>query len=441
MKNLILIILILAFWGCSKDEGKFGIAMPPENITFRAIAGGAVMYYKLPAERDINSVNVRYKDAFGNDMLCSGSYASDSLTLYGFNEAQHNVRALVTLCGRNNLESAPTEVFFDTEDSGPVAFFDNVEVLSGWEGFIVTYTAPEDVRGIAHIFYVGDDPLTGEPDTILVKSFPIRAGTETISIRQQQKKQVNDIVIRTEDFRGYMVKQQVWHGIETLESALLKYPAFDFEDPEKLSIEDPQWYLGYEYLFDGNTKGHMFAPETEMRFYTAGPACLDRTLFILDFHDPKIIAAIRFYSMLWVERDFPFEGDPGPAEFPYFSIFDNFYTFPLMLPCNLTVYASNDKNTWIEIGSFEDGAKSTHESRWCYRTVGFEYKFVLEDMSEYDEADPIYIEVAVPPREGFRYLKVIIHKFYDYEEGKGRGYNNLGNYIYLQEVEIYTEKK
>ena len=86
------------------------------------------MHYKLPSDGDILYIRVRYKDAFGKSMICSGSYACDSLVLLGFNEAQKGVSAQVTLCNNDDLESEPVEVTFDTRDSGPVSFFDHLEV-------------------------------------------------------------------------------------------------------------------------------------------------------------------------------------------------------------------------------------------------------------------------------------------------------------------------
>ena len=129
MKKLIYILLTLSiFYGCQEDkEVGFDITIPQENISFQPTAGGAIMRYRLPADPDILSIRVRYQDAFGKEILRTGSYACDSLFLVGFNEARQGVLASITLCNRNNVESAPLEIAFDTKDSGPVAFFEQLE--------------------------------------------------------------------------------------------------------------------------------------------------------------------------------------------------------------------------------------------------------------------------------------------------------------------------
>lgn len=58
------------------------------------------MRYRLPADPDILSIRVRYQDAFGKEILRTGSYACDSLFLVGFNEARQGVLASITLASK-----------------------------------------------------------------------------------------------------------------------------------------------------------------------------------------------------------------------------------------------------------------------------------------------------------------------------------------------------
>lgn len=164
-----LLALLWLFAACQNDENFFDASMPMEDISFRAVGGGAVMTYKLPANPDIISIRVRYQDTQGNNMLKVGSYTTDILLLNGFNEARKGISAQVTLCDKNDVESAPMYFTFDTEDSGPITFFEHLNVAGGWNGFQVSYDLPYDVDGLAHVFYIGKKPGTQISDTILMR--------------------------------------------------------------------------------------------------------------------------------------------------------------------------------------------------------------------------------------------------------------------------------
>lgn len=61
----------------------FDTDMLAENISFKPIAGGAIMHYKLPDDDEVFSLKVRYTDAEGNEVLREGSYACDSILIAG----------------------------------------------------------------------------------------------------------------------------------------------------------------------------------------------------------------------------------------------------------------------------------------------------------------------------------------------------------------------
>ena len=434
MKNIMLIsLLILGLWGCQDDEATFDISMSKENLSFRPTAGGAMMYYELPVSADVLAIRVRYTDAFGQEIMRTGSYACDSLQLVGFNEAQKGVQARITLCDRNNVESEPIEVVFDTEDSGPVAFFKDLEVTPSWNGFKIKYTVSGEVNGMAHVLYVGKNPQTQEPDTLLVKSFVIEEGTETRAFSLQQSAPANQIVIRTEDFRGYIVKQKIWENVEAYNTAKLDPSKYEFKDPFELSIEDSKALLGKEYLFDGDTKGETcFGLYETYKTYLAGPGCVGKPLFILDLKEPKLVSEIRLYAMLYM-RDIPYYTEDG-----FGDIWDEEYMSKL--PCDLTVYGSNDKdneNSWQELYHFKQDPELERDSRWCFRCIGGAWKYQLETRAEVESADPSYISLPLSADgEALRYMKIVVNKtFVDYY-----GYERYDQYVTLHELEVYTKK-
>lgn len=159
-------------------------------------------------------LNIRYKDYAGHEILRTSSALKDSVVLEGFNEAKQNVPAEVRFVKRDGEESAPIAVSFSTEDSAPYAFFNNVKVLSGWNGFSILTDNTTNAKGMAHIYYLGTDPLSGQPDTILIKTVNITEGKDTLNFELKQKSEDNTIVIRTEDYRGYMVREQAWSHVK-----------------------------------------------------------------------------------------------------------------------------------------------------------------------------------------------------------------------------------
>ena len=41
-----------------------------------------------------------------------------------------------------------------------------------------------------------------------------KGGADTLTFSLENPKETTDVVIRTEDFRGYMVSERVWEGVE-----------------------------------------------------------------------------------------------------------------------------------------------------------------------------------------------------------------------------------
>lgn len=229
-KLLLLIIVGLSLFAC-KDDEVISFDVPVEfrqELSFRPIPGGSVMHYYLPANSDIFGVRVRYNDARGMEVVKEGSYLTDSIQLLGFNEARQGVTAQLSFFNNQMAESEPMEITFDTYDSAPVAFFDSLTVTPFWGGFSVSYRSPETVQGMAHVFYIGTNPLTKQPDSILMASTPIVEGGDTLNFVLQQKQESTTVVVRTEDYRGYRVKQEIFPDLPCLYMDTLTPADFDF---------------------------------------------------------------------------------------------------------------------------------------------------------------------------------------------------------------------
>lgn len=202
MKNTIwILILFLGILGCNDDDNVFDSSISREDISFKAVPGGAVMYYNLKEIEDVFAIRARYTDVMGKTITIEGTYLSDSLELVGFNEAREDVPVYISLLNRREEVSNEMELSFNTEDSAPAAFFKSVEVTPGWGGFQLTYDSPE-ATGYAHVFYLGENPFTHKMDSIWLTTLAIAQGHNSYIFSLQQEKDYNTIIITTEDFPG-----------------------------------------------------------------------------------------------------------------------------------------------------------------------------------------------------------------------------------------------
>ncbi len=455
MKKIIYFLLFLTcLTACKEEENTFQPAIGSEAFSFKPTSGGAIMHYRLPADKDIMGLNIRYKDFQGKGILRSASALCDSMELVGFNKAEENIPAEVRLVKRNGEESTPIAVTFSTNDSAPYAFFDNLRVTSGWNGFAVLTDNPSNATGMAHVFYLGKNPLTGEADTILVSSFNITSGKDTLNFSLQQKSDVNTIIVRTEDYRGYMVREESYPNIASYNTQKLNPEKFDFFFDK--TIENADERLGKEYLFDGDTKGiTYFDDERNNKHYNmflAGPEAMGIPMYI-DMHDNKLTAEVRMYAMINISRGIGISGN-------YNRLFQGLY-YADKLPCKVEVYAAKDDHgtagnwdskQWEKVSSYTQDPDVDCSARWCANCFG---DFISNSFYGYskktdvESADSIYLPLNLlceGQGEGYRYLKIVVNDVYNLSEeetgyGFGRKVFNAAKYFALQELEIYTKKE
>lgn len=431
---------------CKEDENTFQPSISSEAFSFRPIAGGSIMHYQLPADKEIVGINIRYKNFCGKEILRTASVLSDSISLIGFNEAKENVDAEVRLVKRNGEESTPIAVKFSTEDSAPWAFFDKVQVKSGWNGFSITTDNPQNATGMAHVFYLGTDPLTGQPDTVLINSFYLEEGKDTLTFNVKQKRDVNTIVIRTEDFSGYMVKEQVFPNIASYNTQKLDKSNFDFYCDK--SIEDEEGMLGQKYLFDGDKKAvnyYIDSDKDHFRTFMAGPEAIGVPMYI-DMRKNLLTAQISLYAWANLRRTL------GSYSSKY-SIMWN-YCYDNKLPCDIDVYAAKDdgegasnwdSKEWIKLMSYKQDPDIEESSRWCAKAFrNYDYSYSTKDQLE--KADSVPLNITFPADgqgEGYRYLKIIVNKTYNsmVSGWNTTRYSNINNYITFHELELYTKEE
>ena len=453
-KILYLALAVVSLTSCKDDAELFSVEISPEQFEFTPVMGGAEMKYVLPDDPEIIAINVRYNDAYGNPILKSGSSTTDCLTLTGFNEASTGNHAMVSFLRRNNQESEPYEVTFNTLDSAPICFINGAEVRSGWNGCTLEYDNPEGTTGMAHVFYVGVNPIDNLRDTILIESFPLGAGKDVRHYTPQQKSSDNTIIVRAEDYRGYIVKERVWENIQAYNVDKLDSSKFDIHYSNSLEVPDER--IGLQYLTDGDTKGtSWFRDQDVYHYFTfiskahgAGP---DSEPMYIDLKKLRPTSEIRFYAYRYIAA-----GKPNLANTNHIGPQYIKNAWANMLPCSVTVYGcrdnveSTDFNSleWEEIGAFNQDPNTSDRERWTYTasTCGGTSlgRNTFGTLAKMEEASPIYTSVNIDINRqgnGFRYLKIKFNEvFYSIQDETASITNRETRYLSFHELEIYSDK-
>lgn len=323
-----------------------------------------MMHYRLPNNSDIFAMNIRYKDWQGLDVLKACGYSGDSVLLDGFTRSQEGIKAQISFVNQNNEESGAMDYQFSTLDSAPWSFFDDLTVRSSWNGFQVIYKSPSVITGMVHVFYLGTNPLTQKEDTILMSSFPITQQGDTLNFIQKQERSSNTVIVRTEDFHGFRVRQEIYPDIDAFRAEQWKMSASDFND-FGLSRESAKAKTGVEYLFDGELKGleRLIASAYEDKdsrqgtevygAYLAGPYAYGKPM-ILDLREQKIPAWIRIYCL------YPILAQYAVGQATWGNVWIGSYEDKV--PCKISVYGNStspdpDDEGWVYLGQLDQNPK------------------------------------------------------------------------------------
>jgi len=143
---------------------------------------------------------------------------------------------------------------------------------------------------------------------------------------------------------------------------------------------------------------------------------------IVDMKEAKVPASVRIYTQLMAKETYSRPVWNGMS-----------WT---CLPCDVTVFGSNDKETWTELSHYSESDEFTDNS-WFNVNHTVQRMNVLTS-AEMDEAEPVYMDVTCPVSDQtYRYLKVVPNKSFSYDI---QMFANTSEYIYMQEMEVYTKK-
>lgn len=405
----------------SDDVERFAVA-PTGGVSFTPTPGGAIMNYTLPDNSEIQNIRVRYNDVNGKEVLLLGSYLSKQVELVGFNEAKSNIPVFISYVAKNGHVSDEYETTFNTGDSGPYAFFKTAEVKPAWNGFELSYDLPEPgMKGFAHVFYVGVNPNTGLSDTLFVNTITLEQGASSQFYTVQQQNEETTVVVKTEDFRGYFVKEQVWENVKSYPTMKLDSKALSITCPK--SLENDTYKYGVKYLTDGDTKGILANNGAYNEYYTfvMGPFAFGEGLTI-DMGAAQIPSSVRIYAQMKVKSTY------GG------TVWTSNYSDTL--PCDVTVFASNDQQNWEQIGHYSEPSDGSGALWYAKDRLINRYQPLT--LEEIEQNNPVYLDVVFGLSDkAYRYLKVVPNQTFDEYYGSLK---NTQQYVSMQELEVYVKK-
>jgi hypothetical protein len=114
---LLMATFLLGLCAC-EEKGRFALSssdsVPPAAPVFRTykpLAGGARLFYQIPSDEDVLSINAEFIAANGQTTRFSVSYYTDSLDVYGFADTVfYSLNLYATDRAGNKSQSVPVEV-------------------------------------------------------------------------------------------------------------------------------------------------------------------------------------------------------------------------------------------------------------------------------------------------------------------------------------------
>ena len=458
-KLLFLVLAGMGFFACKDDDVTgFDAVTEFRHIDFEPKPGGALMRYYLPENEDIYGVRVRYLNAWNELQTRESSYLSDSLMLTGFTEAQTNVTAQVSFFDRNMAETEPMEVTFSTEKSATVAVFDSLTVNPFWGGFNVTYRTPETVNGIIHVFYLGVNPYTHAMDSILMASLPITEGGDTLNFVMTEPQDSIDVIIRTDNYEGKRVKQEIVRGLPCLVMDTLTPADFDFHFTGDI-VENEDYMVGEEYLFDGDKRGFGYrdmllsGQRYKYSTFVAGPYAFDER-FIVDLREAKVPAAVNLYAYMYLgDQSYPLS---GAEDYPLaIELWTGCYRS--RLPCKIILYGTNenpetvDLSTCAKLFALDDPVSNAYADgeSWTkytdnYGSGSYELfptygtSWLDKTVEEMEAADPVILNMLCNyTGTAYRYLIFVVTDTYSSGRWANDEYeDNVKEYVSFNELEV-----
>lgn len=195
MKTIYVILSMIFLIGINacQEEKRFEISGddkeapgPPEYLSYKPLIGGARIFYNLPADKDILSVNAEYINNSGKKSYFSASYFTDSLDVMGIADTLEHVVNLYAVDRAGN-RSTSVPVLVKASESALQNVAKSIKVLPGFNSFIVLW---ENELGQTVNVYI---------DMVFNKAGERRDLTWVLTSNKTTNKEIIDNVVLAED--------------------------------------------------------------------------------------------------------------------------------------------------------------------------------------------------------------------------------------------------
>ena len=363
MKKLFLIpLLIFLVTGCSKNDD--GDTTPPGALTVQNVTptnGGGIIEYTLPDDNDILYVRAEYTNSNGVDVSRASSSYNNTIEISGLNQTSALTITLYVVDEDYN-QSTPIYVELIPLESFIYLVQESIEIASDLGGFRINWDNIESKT--VYVFVHINDGVEEE-----IRILSSSTAQESIAVRGLPAVEIS-ISTRVQDF------DENTTGLE--EKGILT-PLFEEV------IDKSTWTLLASQSVDGNawegassnfwddvidTTGNNSDNSYFMIWRDLNGGSLNWPLdLVIDLN--KNVKITRF--TVW-QRAYWYN---GPSDVPYYFQEENMKSF--------NIYASNDAQTWEELGQFDIG--DPRDSEGNIPTTALEsaangHEFELDNVSE-----------------------------------------------------------
>lgn len=332
---LVIMGYVLFFAGCKKEGADTIPPKPVSHVKVKALNGGALISYQLPDDHDLLYVKAEYTNSLGQDVFRASSRFSNTIEIDGFNDTlSHNVK--IYCVDQHNNQSVPVEISVQPLISFIYLVQQSIQIKPDLGGVKINWQNPLEKTVFVYL-YSNDN--NQEKVHILSSS----KAEEQFVIRGMDSVYYNFSTL-VEDFNGNKTEKLYLDRVKPL-----------FEE----KIDKSSWTLVQSLSVNGNAWEGRTVNFWDDIIDTKESAA-DNSYFIINRDNNggslnfpldividlnKNIILNRF--VVWQRAYWYIQGNNGVSADYYYYQNENLRSFKL--------YASNDKQTWLLLGSFDIG--------------------------------------------------------------------------------------